>query len=440
MKKNKKKNNVKQYQRIKTEFTGTQLTQYAGLSVIFDLLKRLKFRDHFDQHYFTPIHNATKHFNWQVILGIVLSNLCGVHRMQAMEHFTADPLVMKLLNLTHRIDANTIASRLTGFGQKGAVLFRESLISLLKGWIAKWNLESVTIDLDSTVVGVYGHQEGAAKGYNPHKKGQKSYHPLLAFVSELKLVVHSWFREGSAYTSNGVCEFAKELKERIPETITNLLVRADSGFFCGSFLDLLESWNWRYIIKVKLKNMEKLLKEQKWTTIDHRVSVCEFTYQCKGWQRSRTLSAIRTLKEHVEVSMFDRTEWAPVYEYACYVSNIEGLTVMDLHSLYAQRGTSENWIEQCKNQLLAGKTLTHDFYANDIFWQCGILAYNVSVMMRYEADQKIWRQEHKSFRMWFIQIPARIVYSARYISLKLYKPYYYRKQWLDFEARVLAFV
>ncbi len=61
-----------------------------------------------------------------------------------------------------------------------------------------------------TVDGVYGKQEGAEVGYNPHKKGQKAYHPLMAFIAETKEVLHSWFRCGSAYTSNGVVEFMKE--------------------------------------------------------------------------------------------------------------------------------------------------------------------------------------------------------------------------------------
>ena len=32
--------------------------------------------------------------------------------------------------------------------------------------------------------GVWGDPEGEEVGYNPHKKGQKSYRPLMAFVGE----------------------------------------------------------------------------------------------------------------------------------------------------------------------------------------------------------------------------------------------------------------
>lgn len=245
MKKSKKKNPLKQQPKIKTSFTGVRLTQYTGLSFIDRFINRLGLREHFDQLFTTSITNATKHYHWQVILGIVLSNFCGVHRMQAMEQFTADPLVKKLLRLTNRIVANTIANRLIGCGQKGAVSFRESLIPMVKSWVAKGLSETITLDLDSTVVGLYGHQEG------------------------------------SAYTANGFCEFVKELQMRLPETLMQILVRANSGFFCGKLLDLLEEWKWRYIIKVKLKNLDTLLKTQTWMAVDDRVSVCEFSYRCK---------------------------------------------------------------------------------------------------------------------------------------------------------------
>jgi hypothetical protein len=85
------------------------------------------------------------------------------------------------------------------------------------------------------VKGCYGHQQGAAKGFNPSRKGQKSYHPLLAFDAASKEVLHSWPRSGDAYTGNGAGEFFIETNQRLPEGYANYVVRADSGFFSGDF-------------------------------------------------------------------------------------------------------------------------------------------------------------------------------------------------------------
>jgi hypothetical protein len=105
--------------------------------------------------------------------------------------------------------------RLQSLGARGAHQLQELLFPFTKDWIAKCNLSKIAIGCDSTEQTVYGHQQGAAKGYNPHKKGAKSYHPLLCFCTEMKLMVNSWFRTGSAYTSSGVCELMQQTPGRI---------------------------------------------------------------------------------------------------------------------------------------------------------------------------------------------------------------------------------
>jgi len=136
------------------------------------------------------------------------------------------------------------------------------------------------------------------------KKGAKSYHPLLDFVSEMKLLYHTWFRSGSAYTSNGVVEFLKEVKSSQPRDVSKVFFRADSGFFSGNLFDLLESFYWDYLVKVKLKNLEKLLQSKNWPDVEDAtdVAICEFNYRVKSWQRSRVLKAMRSVEEYVEVS------------------------------------------------------------------------------------------------------------------------------------------
>src|SRR5690606_17160421 len=105
---------------------------------------------------------------------------------------------------------------------------------------------------------------GAEVGYNSHKKGSKSYHPILCFVTEMKLLVNSWLRPGSAYTSNGVCEFVKETLAALPQKVEKVFFRADSGFFNGGLFDLLEEGKHEYLVKVKLKNLKDLLAGQTW--------------------------------------------------------------------------------------------------------------------------------------------------------------------------------
>jgi len=249
----------------------------------------------------------------------------------------------------------------------------------------------------------------------------------------MKLVVNSWFRTGACYTGNGICEFIKQTKAVLPSNIKDVFFRADSGFFNGNLFDLLEEYHWTYLVKVKLKNLKQLLEQQNWQILpdNPNIAICEFSYQGAKWKKKRTLKAIRTISEWVEVDFMGQKQIVPKYEYACYCSNLKG-DALCLHENYTQRSTSETWIEQVKSQLLAGATLTNNFHANDILWQLSVLAYNLSVMMRYNV-KKIWRQEHATFRDWFINIPAKLVNGSRQITMKIYEHYYYKNRWIEFE-------
>ena len=437
MKKNKKKRARFQSENVKHSFTGSLLTKYAGLSPVMKYINKLKIGDNLSELFPTLLYNSTKFSNVQVLLSVVLASFSGVRHLTRVANFTGDSLVMRLLGLKKVFNKDIISVRLKSLGQAGALRLQEYIFGLTTNWIKDSNLSSLTLDVDSEVETVYGNQEGAAKGFNPHKKGAKSYHPLIGFISDLKLVVNSWFRTGSAYTSNGICEFIKQTAALLPSTIEKVFFRADSGFFNGALFDLLESLGWSYLVKVKLKNLKKLLAQQNWeiSANNPHIAVCEFDYQGHGWQMSRKLRAIRTLTGWQYASYFGQTQRIPVYEYACYCSNLSG-DAFYLHEIYKQRSTSETWIKQVKSQLLAGKTLTNNFHANDILWQLNVFAYNLSVMMRYKI-KRYWREEHATFREWFINRPAKLVKGSRYLQMKMYENYYFKKQWSELEASIL---
>ena len=424
--------------KVKSFFTGSRITKYAGLSPIMQYIGKHGIDSSLNSLFPTINYNSQKFSKIQILLSILLSSLSGVNRIVKIANFTKDCLVMSLLNLEKCINKDAICVCLKTLGQAGALRLQEYLLGFTGRYLSTANLSSLTIDADSTVKTVYGNQEGAAKGFNSMKKGALSYHPLLAFASELKIVLNSWFRTGSAYTSNGICEFLKQTQAFIPSNIRSIFFRADSGFFSGELFDLLEMFTWNYLVKVKLKNLKSLLSEQTWYELKgHKgISICEFDYKATRWKKSRKLRAIRHIKGWERKEFLGTIEFVPVYEYACYCSNLPG-TAFDLHEIYKQRSTSETWIEQVKNQLLAGKTLTDDFHANDILWQLNVFAYNVSVMMRYKV-KKIWRQEHETFRDWFINLPARLVKGGHVITAKLYKHYYHKDIWIEFEKVLLT--
>lgn len=210
----------------------------------------------------TTVHNATKFSNAQILMALILASISGVNRLIKIATFTFDSLVMVLLGLDTGLNKDVISVRLKALGQSGAIKLQEFLFNYTRTWLENASLEKITLDVDSTVQLVCGNQQGAAKGFNPKKRGAKSYHPVIAFLAEKKIVLNSWFRTGSAYTSNGICEFIKQCAALLPPTIKDVFFRADSGFFNGALFDLLEDLGWTYLVKVKLKNLKTLLASQ----------------------------------------------------------------------------------------------------------------------------------------------------------------------------------
>ncbi len=425
---------------INHSFTGGSMTMYSGINVVSKYLKRNNITKHICKLFPTKKENATKFTKFQVLMSIVFASLAGVNRIKKISNFTQDALVQANLGLKKALNENVISDTLKNMGQLGARKLEEELLRKNSIFLKNSGIKKVVFDGDSTVSMTSGNQEGAKKGFNSKKKGAKSYHPQLLFESNLKLLYNTWFRSGNTYTANGMSEFIKEAQASLPNTVENVFFRADSGYFGGKLLDTLEVLGWDYLIKVKLKNLSNMLEKQKYTKVlnNQDVAICEFDYTTKAWNgKVRKLKAIRTVKEYVEVEYLGKKQIVPIYQYACYVSSYSKKNAVELHDLYKERSTSETWIEQVKGQLLAGKTLTDDFWANDILWQLNCFAYNISVMMR-NKHKKIKKQEHQTFREWFIVVPAKIVSGGHAKEVKIYENYYCKSNWIEFDNFINA--
>jgi len=436
--KNTKKKLKHQSKVVKASFTGSNITSYSGLNPMAKYMNRQGIVKSISALFPTRWHNATKFGVNQILMSITLASISGVSRICKIASFSGDGLVKTLLKLGKAINEDAISATLKGLGQNGARKLQAFLLSKNAGWLRESGMKSITLDADSTVKSVCGHQEGAAKGYNTTKKGAKSYHPLLVFVSEMKLLYHTWFRTGSAYTSNGIVGFLQEVEASLPATIKKVFFRADSGFFSGELFDLLEYFVWDYLVKVKLKNLDKLLGQQTWVLLEGNkdIAVCGFSYKAKGWSKPRVLKAMRSVKEYVQIEYLGQKQIVPVYQYACYASNLD-LDAAGLHGLYKQRSVSETWIEQVKGHVMAGSTLTGDFWANDILWQLNVLAYNLSVMVR-QKKSKFKKQEHRTFIDWFIAVPAKITSSGHQIELRMYEHHFYKADWEELDRLIEA--
>lgn len=419
-----------------TEFTAKNITGNAGLLLLGKFAEKIGLQKMLDKHISIKRAPQATYNVQDAIIMLMFGVLAGAKHISHMALLRYDEALCALFRWNNFPDDTTFGRLFKLFSQKHCCELSEvESRARTKVWSKKW-FGKITLDMDSTVRGVYGSQEGAAKGFNPKKKGQKSYHPLLCFIAENRECFHSWFRAGDAYSANGCVHFMRECFAKLPKRVWKVFVRADSAFFSGDLLDLLEGKDYQYLIKVKMRGMISLLESQNWRKIKNRTGYecCQFDYKCSDWKRTRTFVAIRKVVELIEEDDLFGIPGVR-YEYFCYVSNLK-LSPWASHKRYGQRSTSENWIEWCKNQMASGSILTQNFWANSAIFQTSILGYNLMVWMMWLNSKEGFKEEPNTVRMALINVPARMMYRGRQWKLRLPWNYPYRERWKDLEASI----
>ena len=233
---------------------------------------------------------------------------------------------------------------------------------------------------------------------------------------------------------NGVVEFVKQLLAHLPNRM-RIIVRADSGYFGGALLDLLDAYGHGYLIKVKLKNLVALLTQQQWISIAGQPDweQCAFDYRCGEWKVARRFVAVRQRLPKEESPQRDLLETTK-YDYFCYVTT-EALTPWQTHKKYGERATCETWIEESKGQMSMGKIRTASFLANAALFHSAVLAYNnLRWMAIMSGSQTLTQWEPETIRTYLIRVAGKLVTGNRPLTVKTPDNHLYPQVWDDWVA------
>jgi hypothetical protein len=112
---------------------------------------------------------------------------------------------------------------------------------------------TLTFDLDSVVLTVYGKQQFARVGYNPKKRGRRSYPPLVCFEAHLQEFWHGSLRPGHTVTGTGLVAFVQRCLDKVPSSIawSRVRVRGDSGCFGKRLVEFLDTRGCGYTVVAK---------------------------------------------------------------------------------------------------------------------------------------------------------------------------------------------
>ncbi len=112
-------------------------------------------------------------------MAISLASISGISRICRISALSGEGLIKTLLKLAMAKNGNAISAAVKNLEESDVRKLQWLLISLTARGLSESGLENITMDADSTVKSVCGHQQGAEKEYNTTRKGAKSYYPYL---------------------------------------------------------------------------------------------------------------------------------------------------------------------------------------------------------------------------------------------------------------------
>ena len=131
-------------------------------------------------------------------------------------------------------------------------------------------------DLDSTVVTVFGHQDGAEVGYNPRYRGKRSYNPLLCMEANSSYLWDAELRRGNAGTWDSTPELLATCFANVPADIREVRLRADAGFGLNPVFDALESHSAEYAVVARMTaSLKRSLTGLRYTPVNRDWEMAE---------------------------------------------------------------------------------------------------------------------------------------------------------------------
>lgn len=396
------------------------LTHFGGIFLIHQFCKKLKLKWHL-QTYVKFHQRSSRYHPVELILAIIYALMAGIYRLNKTKILQGNGAFQQIIGLKSFPYASSLRRFLKRVNPKtiqGINKVHDHLRS--KMFYLSKPRTSLLFDLDSVVFTIYGKQiEGAKIGYNPHKRGARSYHPLLCFESHSNDFWHGILRPGDASSSTGSVEFLKACLAKVPPYVYRIRLRADSGFFNHKFIEPLEEAKIGYVIVAKMTNpVKNRVAGLRYHHFKKSWGAAEFQYTPYRWKKPHRFIAIRRPlpeKNSDQLNLFTIERYA----YQVFVTDLP-MKPPNIWYFYKGRALIEKNIRELEESFALAKIPTNRFQANQVYFHLLLFTYNiVNWFKRLCLPQKFRNATLETIRAEFLVLPARLVKAKNRNVLKL---------------------
>ena len=373
-------------------FSDKEITAWGGMSIMKRMLDHLGFESALKEAGLPQPGSNRGYRPEQLITQFLLSVWCGANRFEHGEVTRHDPVLKRLFGFKRMANFKAVMRLFNKFTQAS----NEAVMDTLYRWLfGQLSINGLTLDLDSTVMTRYGAQEGAARGYNPAKRGRASHHPLMAFIADTRMIANCWLRPGNSSSANNVQAFLANTLHRLGGKHVSLL-RADSGFSDSAFLDHLDQQPFHYIIALRQNQpLQRALVDVSgwWALLDEHgkpvegIELTRFTYQAPAWEKPRWVVGIR---QHIErrispkgksLSLFADDPVVGKYRFSALTTDLN-LSAEIIWRIYRGRADCENRIKELKYDFAADSFNMKNFWATEATLNTVMLGFNLMSLLR----------------------------------------------------------
>ena len=359
--------------------------------------------------------------NKRDVLGTaVLSILSGHRRYAHINGLRGDSINPKLLGMSKVVSEDSVRGSLIKLDEaEGIEWLKQHLHHVYAPLLSvPWIL-----DADVTIKPLYGHQEGAVLGYNPHKPGRPSHTYHTYFIANLRLVLDVEVQAGNLHASKHSSPGLWALLERLRREHWPAFIRGDRDWGTQGNMARAEQAGLGYLFKLRLTKgvkqlIERLMSDAEWTDAGQGWQGAESQLRLAGWSRKRRVVVLRrrvskdlavvdeSQPEQLSLSFAEVTDEVKVYEYAVLVTSLED-EILAIAQHYRDRADCENNFDELKNHWGWGGFTTQDLKRCRFMARMNALVYNWWSLFVRLADPS-QHTESITSRPLLLHAPARL--------------------------------
>ena len=355
----------------------------------------------------------------------VLQNILGYDRIESIRPLNQDTVLKAKLGIENYPDPETFRDELLKYTAENIEQLFFVNRKLLDVICKLTEPQYVDLHFDAKVITVYGDQENAEVGYNPHKPGRKSYHLKVCTVEPFGFILAISLEPGKAVSSTGFIEFYQKSVKAVPQkhlVIQN--VRLDSGFFGEDNIEAFEGdFIFFEVVAKKYKNIKhwvtECIPEEDFEPFYPDETICgaSFSFRLNEWDKPRDFVVVRKAvnqEKNGQLTLF------PKWRYQIICHNQLDMTPKEVWEDYNKRARIELNIRDLDYDHFITKVPTGNFLSNFSYFLHCVLSYNVALIFRnFLLPQKWSKARTSTLRKKLINMPGRLVNRSGKMIMRL---------------------